>query len=81
MAQENEEKKEDGNVGEASTEAKSSENKIHKSLKVRSKIAKKSPVNDLKTENAKVAARAWRRFRRKKNKNLLDEKNDNNSIE
>ncbi|KAL9447506.1 hypothetical protein AB3S75_015055 [Citrus x aurantiifolia] len=81
MEQENEEKKEAGNALEASAEAKSSENKIPKSLKARSKIAKKSPVNDLKTKKAKVAARAWHRFKRKKNNNLLDEKNDNNSIE
>lgn len=79
MEQENEGKKEAGNAVEASAEAKSSENKIPKSLKARSKIAKKSLVNDLRTKKAKVAARAWRRFGRKKN--LLDEKNDNNSIE
>lgn len=80
MEQENEEK-EAGNAVEASAEAKSSENKTPKSLKARSKIAKKSPVNDLKTKKAKVAARAWHRFRNKKNKNSLDKKNDNNSIE
>lgn len=81
MEQENEEKKEAGKAMEASAEGRSSENKIPKSLKAKSKIAKKSPVNDLKTKKAKVAARAWSRFRKKKNKNLLAEKNDNTSIE
>ncbi|XP_024038959.1 uncharacterized protein LOC18043048 isoform X2 [Citrus clementina] len=81
MEQENEEKKGAGNAMESSAAAKSSENEIPKSLKARSKIAKKWPINDLKAKKAKIAARAWSRFRKKKKRNLLDEKNDNNSIE
>ena len=75
MAQENEEKKEDGNAGEASTEAKSSENKIHKSLKARSKIAKKSPVNDFERT---LSIYVWQARKLKENeRKYINEQLDN----
>ncbi|KAJ0079721.1 hypothetical protein Patl1_23442 [Pistacia atlantica] len=80
MEQENE-KKEDSNPVEASTEARSSANKIQKILRARSKIAKKSPVNDLKSNKVNTGTAALRRIRRRKNKIVQDAKKGSSSVE
>ncbi|TXG65756.1 hypothetical protein EZV62_007031 [Acer yangbiense] len=81
MEQENE-RKEAQNTEVASNEAKSSGHKTPKSLKAISKIGKKSPVDDLKTQKPKGTAQRRSRFRKKKSKTILEgQKGSGNAVE
>ncbi|KAK1581834.1 hypothetical protein Q3G72_009465 [Acer saccharum] len=81
MEQENK-RKEAQNTKDASNEAKSSGHKTPISLKAISKIGKKSPVDDLKTQKPKGTAQRRSRFRKKKSKTILEgQKGSGNAVE